>query len=283
MSILNNTSSQSSQIPAHVTADCTVVIPTYNERENIGTLIPHIIADPRFKVLVVDDNSPDGTGQIVADLAQQCDRVGLIARSGKLGLGTAYVAGFKQALKAGAQYIFEMDADFSHDPSYLPNLLRAAETDYDLVLGSRYIPGGATTDWGIMRRVISRGGSLYTRMILGLPIRDCTGGFRCYRRHVLESFDLDTVRSNGYSFQVEMLYRAYSHHFRVGEIPIVFPDRRVGASKMSRRIVFEAMIMVWRMRFFPKHMGIRHGKVTRSLGDPQRQHYESSQFKQLKP
>lgn len=237
--------------------NCTVVIPTYNEQENIGALIPQIIADPRFNVLVVDDNSPDGTGQVVAALAQTCDQVKLIVRPGKLGLGTAYVAGFKHALADGAQFIFEMDADFSHNPSYLPLLLAAAETSYDVALGSRYVPGGGTTDWGLVRRAISRGGSLYARTILGLSVKDCTGGFRCYRRQVLESIDLDTVRSNGYSFQIEMLYRAWQNNFRIGEIPIVFPDRRVGASKMSRQIVLEAMLMVWRMRFFPGRMGIR--------------------------
>jgi dolichol-phosphate mannosyltransferase len=230
-------------------ADCTVVIPTYNERETIGALVTQVLDNSRFRVLVVDDNSPDGTGNLVTTLAQEEPRLGLLARPGKLGLGTAYLDGFRRALKEGAQFIFEMDADFSHDPSYLPHLLEAAEQRYDLVLGSRYVPGGGTTDWGLLRRFISRGGNLYAGMILGLPVVDATGGFRCYRREVLETLNLDAVRSNGYSFQIEMAYRTLRAGFRVGEIPIIFPDRRVGKSKMSRRIVLEALINVWRLRF----------------------------------
>ncbi len=231
-----------------VVADCTVVIPTYNERENIDSIIARVLEYPRFRVLVVDDNSPDGTGRCVADQARTEPRLGLLARPGKLGLGTAYLAGFRRALDEGAQFILEMDADFSHDPGYLPHLLEAAETTYDLVLGSRYVRGGGTTDWGMVRQLISRGGNLYAGIILGLPIADCTGGFRCYRRQVLETLDLDAVRSNGYSFQIEMAYRTYRAGFLVGEIPIIFPDRRVGNSKMSRRIVIEALINVWRLR-----------------------------------
>jgi dolichol-phosphate mannosyltransferase len=174
--------------------------------------------------------------------------VGLLARPGKLGLGTAYLAGFRRALAEGAQFIFEMDADFSHDPSYLPRLREAADR-YDLVLGSRYVPGGGTTDWGYLRQFISRGGNLYAGIILGLPVVDATGGFRCYRREVLETISLDSVRSNGYSFQIEMVYRTLRAGFRIGEVPIIFPDRRVGQSKMSRRIVIEALINVWRLRF----------------------------------
>ncbi len=229
-------------------ADCTVVIPTYNERENIELLLTRILEYPRFRVLVVDDNSPDGTGQHVATLAQHEPRLAVLSRPEKLGLGTAYIAGFRWALATGAQFIFEMDADFSHDPSYLPQLLAAAETCYDLVLGSRYVRGGGTTDWGFLRQCISRGGNLYAGMILGLPIADSTGGFRCYRRTVLETINLNTVRSNGYSFQIEMVYRTLRAGFRIGEIPIIFPDRRVGKSKMSRRIVIEALINVWRLR-----------------------------------
>ncbi len=229
-------------------ADCTVVVPTYNEAENIAPLLTRIVALPRFRVLVVDDNSPDGTADIVRELAAREPRIGLLRRSGKLGLGTAYIAGFRRALAEGAEYIFEMDADFSHDPAYLPALLTAAEQRYDLALGSRYIPGGATTDWGALRRFISQGGNTYARVILGLPVADATGGFRCYRRAALEAVNLDTIRSNGYSFQIEMVYRVLRAGKRVGEIPIVFPDRRVGQSKMSRRIVIEALIEVWRMR-----------------------------------
>jgi dolichol-phosphate mannosyltransferase len=238
-------------------ADCMIVIPTYNERENIGALIPQIIQTAGFNVLVVDDNSPDGTGEVVAELARRYPQVRLLTRPGKLGLGSAYIAGFRWALAEGAEFIFEMDADFSHDPSYLLALLARAQMEYDVVLGSRYIHGGGTTDWGPIRQAISRGGNIYARLLLGLPVRDCTGGFRCYRRNVLQSIDLDAVRSNGYSFQIEMLYRAMCNGFRLAEIPIIFPDRRVGASKMSRRIVLEALMIVWRLRFFPSRMGIR--------------------------
>jgi dolichol-phosphate mannosyltransferase len=229
-------------------ADCTVVVPTYNERENIGALLPRILEQPRFRALVVDDSSPDGTAEIVAQLAASEPRIELIRRPGKLGLGTAYVAGFQRALAEGAEYIFEMDADFSHDPGYLPGLLAAAEERFDLVIGSRYVRGGGTTDWGFVRRMISRGGNLYARAILGLPVMDATGGFRCYRRRVLEAIDLGSIHSNGYSFQIEMAYRALRAGFRVGEAPIIFPDRRVGRSKMSRRIVLEALVTVWRLR-----------------------------------
>jgi dolichol-phosphate mannosyltransferase len=230
------------------TADCTVVIPTYNECENIGTLLRRILELPRFRVLVVDDNSPDGTAEIVAAIARTEPRIGLFSRSSKLGLGTAYITGFRRALAEGARYIYEMDADFSHDPGYLPLLLEATEKRYDLTLGSRYIRGGGTTDWGALRKFISRGGNIYAGLILGLPVMDATGGFRCYRRHVLESIDLDAIHSNGYSFQIEMVYRTMQAGFRIGEVPIIFPDRRVGHSKMSRRIVIEALLTVWRLR-----------------------------------
>jgi dolichol-phosphate mannosyltransferase len=233
--------------PAGV-VDCTVVIPTYNERENIGALIPRVLELPRFRVLVVDDSSPDDTAGVVAGLGYDEPRVGLLSRPAKQGLGTAYLAGFRRALAEGAEYIFEMDADFSHDPAYLPQLLEAAENSYDLALGSRYIGGGGTTNWGLVRRLISRGGNIYTRLILGVPVMDATGGFRCYRRRVLETIDLDAIHSNGYSFQIEMLYRTLRAGFRVGEVPIIFPDRRVGQSKMSRRIVLEALLTVWRLR-----------------------------------
>lgn len=229
-------------------ADCTVVVPTYNERENIGALIPRVLELPRFRLLVVDDSSPDGTAEVVAQLARAEPRVGLLSRPGKQGLGTAYIAGFRRALAEGAQFIFEMDADFSHDPSYLPSLLKAAETEYDMVLGSRYVRDGGTANWGMLRQLISRGGNIYARAILGLPVMDATGGFRCYRRRVLETIDLGAIRSNGYSFQIELVYRALRAGFRIGEVPIIFPDRRVGQSKMSRRIVLEALVTVWRLR-----------------------------------
>ena len=230
-------------------ADATVVVPTYNERENIGALIPRILEQPRFRVLVVDDGSPDGTAEVVADLARDEPRVGLLSRSGKQGLGTAYVAGFRRALDEGAEFVFEMDADFSHDPRYLPALLDATEARYDMTLGSRYVRGGGTENWGLGRQLISRGGNIYAGTILGLPVADATGGFRCYRRRVLETIPLDRIRSNGYSFQIEMVYRAQRAGFHIGEVPILFPDRRVGQSKMSRRIVLEALVTVWRLRF----------------------------------
>lgn len=225
-----------------------VIIPTYNECENIPVLLPRVLEYPELSVLVVDDGSPDGTGDLVAAEVARNPRVHLIRRAGKQGLGTAYVAGFRYALARGAQYIFEMDADFSHDPRYLPDLLHAAETTYDLVIGSRYVAGGGTTDWGIGRQLISRGGNLYARLILGLPLSDMTGGFRCYRRHALETIALDNIRSNGYSFQIEMAYRVHQAGLRVGEVPIIFPDRRVGASKMSKNIVGEALINVVKLR-----------------------------------
>jgi dolichol-phosphate mannosyltransferase len=231
-----------------ITADCVVVIPTYNEAENIELLLPEVLAHPRFRVLVVDDNSPDGTGDTVEALAAHNPRLGLLRRAGKLGLGTAYLAGFRRALAEGAEYIFEMDADFSHNPAYLPQLLAKVEQGYDLALGSRYVRGGGTENWGLLRQLISRGGNLYAGLILGLPVADATGGYRCYRRAVLERINLDSIRSNGYSFQIEMAYRTLRAGFKVGEVPIIFPDRRVGQSKMSRRIVFEALINVWKLR-----------------------------------
>lgn len=229
-----------------------VIIPTYNECENIGLLVPQILAH-NLHVLIVDDHSPDGTGDIADQLAAADSRVSVLHRSGKHGLGQAYVAGFRQALAMNAPYIFEMDADFSHDPRYLPELLAAARVAYDLVIGSRYVPGGGTTDWGLVRQLISKGGNWYARLVLGLPLADCTGGFRCYRRSTLAALDLDTVRSNGYTFQIEMAYRVYCLGLRVGEIPIIFPDRRVGQSKMSRQIVAEALLHVWRLRREMRH------------------------------
>src|SRR6185295_10862933 len=230
------------------TAECTIVIPTYNERDNIGALLPRILELPGARVLVIDDNSPDGTAAVVTQLAATEPRIGLLSRPGKQGLGTAYIAGFRRALAEGAEYICEMDADFSHDPAYLPMLLAAAETQYDLALGSRYVAGGGTTNWGALRQFISRGGNIYARAILGLPVMDATGGFRCYRRRVLETINLDAIHSNGYSFQIEMIYRTMRAGFKIGEVPIIFPDRRVGQSKMSRRIVLEALVTVWRLR-----------------------------------
>jgi dolichol-phosphate mannosyltransferase len=239
---------EESQAVQPLTTDCLVIIPTYNERENIGQLIPRVLEHSRLSVLVVDDGSPDGTAKIVAEAMEGERRIHLLRRAGKQGLGTAYLAGFDYGLERGAQFLFEMDADFSHDPRYLPDLLHAAETRYDLVIGSRYVAGGGTTDWGLIRRFISRGGNIYARLILGLPLADMTGGFRCYRRRALEAINLSRVRSNGYSFQIEMAYRVHQAGLRVGEVPIIFPDRRVGASKMSKAIVAEALINVVRLR-----------------------------------
>lgn len=227
-----------------------VVLPTYNERENLPGIVPGILAAaPELDVLVVDDDSPDGTGKLADELAARDARVFVLHRPRKEGLGRAYLAGFAEALERGYGRILEMDADFSHDPARLPALLK---TDADLVLGSRYVEGGGTVNWGLGRRLLSKGGSFYARTILGLSIRDLTGGFKCFRREVLESIDLASVRSSGYAFQIELTYRALKRGFKVREVPIVFTDRRVGKSKMSRRIVAEALWMVWKIRFDPK-------------------------------
>jgi dolichol-phosphate mannosyltransferase len=231
-------------------SDAWVILPTYNEAENLERIVNAVLQQLRDsgRVLVVDDNSPDGTGSIADRLADSNESVSVLHRPRKEGLGPAYLAGFHVALDAGAQRIVEMDADFSHDPAYLPKLIGTAE-HYDLVIGSRYVPGGGVTEWGPVRRFISRGGSSYARVALGLPIRDLTGGFKCFRREVLEMIDLDTIQSRGYAFQVETTYRAIRSGFRVVEIPIVFRDRADGTSKMSRSIVAEAMWRVPAMRF----------------------------------
>ncbi len=227
------------------------IIPTYNEISNIADLVGLIYQQlPDIHVLVVDDNSPDGTGKLVQDLRekQYRGRLFLLPRPGKLGLGTAYVAGFKWALARDYKLIFELDADFSHNPKYLRQFVAAAQTS-DLVLGSRYVAGGGITNWNILRRIISLGGSLYSRIILGLPIRDLTGGYKCFRREVLARIDLDDVKSNGYSFQIELTYRTFLLGFRIKEIPIVFEERAEGNSKMSLKIFREAILMVWKLRF----------------------------------
>lgn len=226
-----------------------VCIPTYNERENVEAITRAALeADPRVDILVVDDNSPDGTGAVADALAEKEKRISVLHREKKEGLGRAYLAGFKWGLERGYRYLLEMDADFSHDPRYLPRLLDEAEAGTDLVLGSRYVQGGGTVNWGIGRQLISRGGSLYARTILGIPVRDVTGGFKCFHRKVLEAIDLEAVRSNGYAFQIELTYRTLKKGFRVKEIPIVFEDRRVGQSKMSRKIFIEGLVMVWKLR-----------------------------------
>ena len=226
-----------------------VVLPTYDERENLPEIVPAILAaSAMLDVLVVDDNSPDGTGRIADELARHDPRIHVLHRPKKEGLGPAYLAGFAQALGAGYARILEMDADFSHDPARLPALLGA---DADLVLGSRYVPGGSTENWGFGRRMLSRGGSLYARTILGVPVHDLTGGFKCFRRKVLESIDLPSVRTTGYAFQIELTYRTIKRGFQVVEVPITFIDRRVGHSKMTTGIVAEALWKVWQLRFQP--------------------------------
>lgn len=226
-----------------------VCLPTYNEAENVGPITAAILAaSPELEVLVVDDGSPDGTGALADAIAAREPRVHVLHRERKEGLGKAYLAAFAWALAHGYELVLEMDADFSHDPKHLPAILQQARTA-DLVLGSRYVPGGGTVHWGLGRRILSRGGSLYARTILGVRIRDLTGGFKCFRREVLEAIDLGTVECSGYAFQIELTYRAIRRGFRVAEVPIVFSDRRVGQSKMSRRIVLEAIRRVWGMRF----------------------------------
>jgi dolichol-phosphate mannosyltransferase len=230
-----------------------VVIPTYNEAANVENItraackeLQHAVMD-EYRILIVDDNSPDGTGAIADSLARELEQVEVLHRPAKDGLGHAYLAGFGHALNGGAELVIEMDADFSHDPKYLHDLLVASETA-DVVLGSRYVPGGGVRDWGLLRRLISRGGGIYARTILGVEVRDLTGGFKCIRRSVLEAIDLPSVRAEGYVFQIEVTYRAVLAGFTVQEIPIVFSDRTEGTSKMSTRIAIEAMWLVPRLR-----------------------------------
>jgi dolichol-phosphate mannosyltransferase len=228
-----------------------VIVPTYNERENITRLIGAILdQDERLEILVVDDGSPDGTSDIVDGLMQHETKLHIIKRPRKMGLGTAYIAGFRWALEQGYDFIFEMDADFSHDPAHLPQFLRAID-NADVVLGSRYRNGKVTVvNWPIKRLMLSYAANVYARVVTGLPVWDATGGFKCFRRKVLESIDLTHVRSNGYAFQIEMSFRAWRKHYKIVEIPIVFVDRTEGQSKMSGSIVREAIWMVWRLRFW---------------------------------
>jgi dolichol-phosphate mannosyltransferase len=228
-----------------------VIVPTYNERFNIARLIPAILAqDPSLEILVVDDASPDGTGSIVDGIATNNPRVNVIHREGKLGLGTAYIAGFQWALERKYDLVFEMDADFSHNPERLPEFLEAIR-ESDVVLGSRYQDGHVNVvNWPMSRLFLSYGANIYARFVTGLPIFDTTGGFKCFRRNVLESIDLNSVKSNGYAFQIEMSYRAWKRGFRLFEIPIIFVDRTEGVSKMSKKIVREAIWMVWRLRWW---------------------------------
>lgn len=226
-----------------------IIVPTYNERENVPGICERLFAAlPGIDVLFVDDNSPDGTGQLLDELAAKTPRVHVMHRAGKLGLGTAYVAGFQWALPRGYDYVFEMDADGSHDAKYLPQMLALAEDGADVVIGSRNIPGGGTMNWGIGRKLISRGGSLYARSILGIDVRDVTAGFICWRRRALDALNLSTLESNGYMFQIETKYRAFQAGLKIVETPIIFVDRRVGQSKMSKAIVAEALWKVWDLR-----------------------------------
>ena len=228
-----------------------VIVPTYNERENVRRLIETVLEkDARIDMLIVDDGSPDGTGAIVQEIADVNGRVHMLSRPRKMGLGTAYIAGFRWALARDYEYVLEMDADFSHDPVHLPQFLSAIE-DADLVLGSRYQQGRVTVvNWPISRLILSYCANIYARAVTGLPVWDATGGFKCFRRSVLQAIDLDRVRSNGYAFQIEMSFRAWKRNFRISEIPIVFVDRTEGTSKMSKSIVREAVWMVWRLRWW---------------------------------
>ncbi|HUU29856.1 MAG TPA: polyprenol monophosphomannose synthase [archaeon] len=221
------------------------IIPTYNELENAERIVRQVLdAGPSFEVLIVDDNSPDGTGEIAERMAGENPRVHVMHRAGKLGLGSAYREGFRYALERDYELVFEMDADFSHDPRFLPDFLQVIQ-ECDLVIGSRYVSGINVVNWPMRRLLLSYGASFYTRLITGLPVKDPTGGYKCFRRKVLEALDLDRIQSDGYSFQIEVNFKVWRKGFRIREIPIIFVDRHSGTSKMNRRIVFEAVWMVW--------------------------------------
>jgi dolichol-phosphate mannosyltransferase len=225
-----------------------VVIPTYNERDNLQALVESILSQhPSLHILVVDDNSPDGTGELADRIAMAEPRLTVLHRPGKMGLGSAYCDGFRHAMDSGAELLIEMDADFSHDPSVLPLFLEKI-ADYDLVIGSRYLNGISVVNWPLRRLMLSYGANVYTRMITGLKIMDCTSGFKCFRRSLLERIDLSKVKSDGYSFQIEMNFRCHQLGARIAEVPIIFIDRRAGSSKMSKKIVREAVLMVWQVK-----------------------------------
>ncbi|PID27559.1 MAG: dolichyl-phosphate beta-D-mannosyltransferase [Candidatus Cloacimonadota bacterium] len=226
-----------------------VIIPTYNEADNIVKIIPEVLKqDESVHVLVVDDNSPDGTAYLTEQMSLNESRIHLLKRDKKLGLGSAYVAGFRYALENGFDYIIEMDADFSHNPDVLPRMLKEAENN-DLVIGSRYVEGINVVNWPLSRLILSYGAAQYVKIITGMGVKDPTGGFKCFKRKVLESINLDEIISDGYSFQVEMNYRAWNKKFKIKEIPIIFEDRRSGQSKMSKKIVREALVVVWKLRY----------------------------------
>ncbi|HVR06099.1 MAG TPA: polyprenol monophosphomannose synthase [Solirubrobacteraceae bacterium] len=256
-----------------------LILPTYNEAENIEAIVHaagEVLAGAPcadFRVLVVDDGSPDGTGEIADRLAAEHGWVQVLHRTAKEGIGPAYLAGFRHALQAGAAYLMEMDSDFSHDPADLARLLQAVADGADLALGSRYVPGGGVMDWSLLRRFVSEGGSTYARLVLGLGVRDLTGGFKCFRREVLQAIGLDGVRSQGYAFQVELTYRAVRAGFRVVEVPIVFRDRRHGQSKMSWRIAAEAMWLVPQLRLGRQPEGGRGSRPEGGQGSISEPHY----------
>ncbi len=230
----------------------TVCVPTYNEIENLEPLVRRlgeVLDTTRDGVLVIDDNSPDGTGAAADELARELGWVDVLHRPAKEGIGPAYLSGFRHALAAGSELILEMDCDFSHDPAAVPSLIAACEAGADLALGSRYVPGGSTVNWGLGRRLVSRGGSFYARTMLGVSVRDLTGGFKCFRRAALEAIDLDAIAARGYGFQIETTYRILRQGLQVVEVPITFADRRVGASKMTGSIIVEAMLQVPRLRY----------------------------------
>jgi dolichol-phosphate mannosyltransferase len=245
-----------------------VIIPTYNERDNIGQLIPIVLKKgPNIKVLVVDDNSPVGTGALVADMARSNIRIFLLSRSGKLGLGSAYVKGFKWVLANDtSEYVFEMDADFSHNPDRIPEFIAKIEEGYDLVIGSRYLRGVSVVNWSIKRLMLSYCASMYARRITGVPVQDQTTGYKCFHRRVLEGIDLDCIYSDHYAFQIEMNYRAKQKGFKLAEIPIVFEDRLQGESKISKRVIFEAIWVVWRLRLQTLLSRFNRGKKKASVG-----------------
>ncbi|MCD6595305.1 polyprenol monophosphomannose synthase [bacterium] len=226
-----------------------IVMPTYNEKDNIERIVPAVLAqDERIDMLIIDDGSPDGTGEIADRIAQNNPRVKVLHRNGKLGLGTAYVHGFKYSLEHNYDLTFEMDADFSHDPAYLPKIIASAENGYDLIIGSRWVDGGGIENWPKGRERLSRWASLYSRIITGLPIQDNTAGFQAFRRRIFQELDLDGIHSDGYSFQIETKFRVWRKGFWINEVPIIFKDREMGESKINRKIIYEAFFMVWILR-----------------------------------